>query len=215
METMMIKKRLSKAADRSFRLIAALLMRRAIARLTGIDDSSLSKAGLSRAAVADFLKSPLRTDPHRFFSRKHVQRDVQDVGTALESGQVSPPQPDPLHRAADSSIAIDGHCAQTNTLRRGTIMRAIRQMVSFRIRILTAGVVVAVCALSACSGSLPDRDAAQIRRDHPARCRLQPDAIPLAPTMRPNVRVVEASAMPRQPRARQPEARAGPPEGTG
>lgn len=55
----MIKKRLSKAADRSFRLIAALLMRRAIARLIRIDDSSLSKAGLSRAAVAEFLESPL------------------------------------------------------------------------------------------------------------------------------------------------------------
>lgn len=211
----MIKKRLSKAADRSFRLIAVLLMRRAIARLTCIDDSSLSKAGLSRAAVAEFLESPLRTDPHRFFSSKHAQRDVQDVDTALESDQESLPKPDPTQHLADESISIDSHRAQTDTLRRGTVMRAIREMVSFRIRILTAGVLVAVGVLSTCSGGLLDHDAAQVRRDHPARCRLQPDAIPLAPTMRPNVRVVEASAMPRQPRTSQPEARAGPREGTG
>jgi hypothetical protein len=211
METMMIKKRLSKAADRSFRLIAALLMRRAIARLICIDDSSLSKAGLSRAAVAEFLKSPLRTDPHRFFASKHAQRDVQDVDTALESGQVSLPQPDPTQHLADELIAFDSHRAQIDTLHRETIMRAIRQMVSFRIRILTAGVLVAVGALSACSGSLPDHNAAQIRRDHPARCRLQPDAIPLAPIMRPIVRVAEASLLPGKPRAKQPEARAGPP----
>ena len=207
----MIKKRLSKAADRSFRLIAALLMRRAIARLICIDDNSLSKAGLSRAAVAEFLESPLRTDPHRFFSSKHAQRDVQDVDTALESGQMSLPQPDPTQHLADESIAFDSHRAQIDTLHRGTIMRAIRQMVSFRIRILTAGVLVAVGALSACSGSLPDHNAAQIRRDHPARCRLQPDAIPLAPIMRPIVRVAEASLLPGKPRAKQPEARAGPP----
>jgi len=207
----MIKKRLSKAADRSFRLIAVLLMRRAIARLICIDDNSLSKAGLSRAAVAEFLESPLRTDPHRFFSSKHAQRDVQDVDTALESGQMSLPQPDPTQHLADESIAFDSHRAQIDTLHRGTIMRAIRQMVSFRIRILTAGVLVAVGALSACSGSLPDHNAAQIRRDHPARCRLQPDAIPLAPIMRPIVRVAEASLLPGKPRAKQPEARAGPP----
>jgi hypothetical protein len=211
METMMIKKRLSKAADRSFRLIAALLMRRAIARLICIDNNSLSKAGLSRAAVAEFLQSPLRTDPHRFFSSKHAQRDAQDVDTALVSGQVSLPQPDPPQHLADESIAFDSHRAQIDTLHRGTIMRAIRQMVSFRIRILTAGVLVAVGALSACSGSLPDHNAAQIRRDYPARCRLQPDAIPLAPIMRPIVRVAEASLLPGKPRARQPEARAGPP----
>jgi hypothetical protein len=211
METMMIKKRLSKAADRSFRLIAALLMRRAIARLISIDDRSLSKAGLSRAAVAEFLESPLQTDPHRFFGSKHAQRDVQDVDTALESGQVSLPQPDPTQNLADESIAFDSHRAQIDTLHRETIMRAIRQMVSFRIRILTAGVLVAVGALSACSGSLPDHNAAQIRRDHPARCRLQPDAIPLAPIMRPIVRVAEASLLPGNPRAKQPEARAGPP----
>ena len=207
----MIKKRLSKAADRSFRLIAVLLMRRAIARLICIDDNSLSKAGLSRAAVAEFLESPLRTDPHRFFSSKHAQRDMQDVDTALQSGQVSLPQPDPTQHLADESIAFDSHRAQIDTLHRGTIMRAIRQMVSFRIRILTAGVLVAVGALSACSGSLPDHNAAQIRRDHPARCRLQPDAIPLAPIMRPIVRVAEASLLPGKPRAKQPEARAGPP----
>ncbi|WP_139069805.1 hypothetical protein [Tardiphaga robiniae] len=211
----MIKKRLSKAADRSFRLIAALLMRRAIARLICIDDRSLSKAGLSRAAVAEFLESPLQTDPHRFFSSKHAQRDVQDVDTALESGQVSLPQPDLIQHLADESIAFDSHGARADMLHRGAIMRAIRQMVSFRMRILTAGVLVAVGALSACSGSLPDCDAAQTRRDQPARCQPRPDAIPLAPIMRPSVRVAEASLLPRQPRTRQPEARAGPSGGTG
>jgi hypothetical protein len=211
METMMIKKRLSKAADRSFRLIAALLMRRAIARLICIDDNSLSKAGLSRAAVAEFLESPLRTDPHRFFGSKHAQRDVQDVDTALESGQMSLPQPDPTQNLADESIAFDSHRAQIDTLHRETIMRAIRQMVSFRIRILTAGVLVAVGALSACSGSLPDHNAAQIRRDQPARCQLRPDLIHLSPIMPSGERVAEASLLPSQPRSRRPEARAGPP----
>lgn len=207
----MIKKRLSKAADRSFRLIAALLMRRAIARLISIDDGSLSKAGLSRAAVAEFLESPLRTDPHRFFSSKHAQRDVQDVDTARESIQVSLAQPDPIHRPSDDSIAFDNHRAQTDTLHRGTIMRAIRQMVSFRMRILTTGVLVAVGALSACSGSLPDHNAAQIRRDQPARCQLRPNLIRLSPIMPSSERVTEASLLPSQSRSRQPEARAGPP----
>lgn len=211
----MIKKRLSKAADRSFRLIAALLMRRAIARLISIDDRSLSKAGLSRAAVAEFLESPLQTDPHRFFGSKHAQRDVQDVDTALVSGQVSLPQPDPTQHLADKSIAFDSHRAQIDTLHRGTIMRAIRQMVSFRIRILTAGVLVAVGALSACSGSLPDHNAAQIRRDQPARCQLRPNLIRLSPITPSSERVAEASLFPSQPRSRQPEARAGPPGRTG
>ncbi|MGM4891614.1 hypothetical protein [Tardiphaga sp. 839_C3_N1_4] len=207
----MIKKRLSKAADRSFRLIAALLMRRAIARLINIDDRSLSKAGLSRAAVAEFLESPLRTDPHRFFSSKHAQHDVQDVDTARASIQVSLAQPDPIHCPSDDSIAFDNHRAQIGTLHRETIMRAIRQMASFRMRILTAGVLVAVGALSACSGSLPNHDAAQVRRNHPARCQLRPNLIRLSPIMPSSERVAEASLLPRQPRARQPEARAGPP----
>ncbi|WNV10423.1 hypothetical protein [Tardiphaga sp. 709] len=207
----MIKKRLSKAADRSFSLIAAMLMRRAIARLIRIDDRSLSKAGLSRAAVAEFLESPVRTDPHRFFSRKHAQRDLQDSDTARGSIQVSLAQPDPIHLQPDDSIVFDNHHAQTDTLHRGTIMHAIRQMVSFRMRILTAGVLVAVGALSACSGSLPDHNAAQIRRDQPARCQLRPNLIRLSPIMPSSERVAEASLLPRPPRARQPEARAGPP----
>ncbi|WPO39952.1 hypothetical protein [Tardiphaga sp. 42S5] len=207
----MIKKRLSKAADRSFRLIAAMLMRRAIARLIRIDDRSLSNAGLSRTAVAEFLESPLRTDPHRFFSRKHAQRGLRDTDTTLESIQVSLAQPDPIHLPPDESIAFDNHRAQTDTLHRGTIMHEIRQMVSFRMQILTAGVLVAVGALSACSGSLPNHDAAQIRRDQPARCQLRPNLIRLSPIMRPSERVAEASLLPSQPRSRQPEARAGPP----
>lgn len=192
----MIKKRLSKAADRSFRLIAAMLMRRAIARLIRIDDRSLSKAGLSRTAVAEFLESPLRTDPHRFFSRKHAQRGLQDSDTARELIQVSLAQPDPFHLPPDDSIVFDNHRAQTDTLHRGTIMHEIRQMVSFRMQILTAGVLVAVGALSACSGSLPDHNAAQIRRDQPARCQLRPNLIHLSPIMPSGERVAEASLSP-------------------
>ena len=69
----MFKERLAHAADRAFRLIAAMLMRRAVAPLMRIDEDSLRESGLSRAAVADFLAMPLGTDPGKFFTQRHEQ----------------------------------------------------------------------------------------------------------------------------------------------
>lgn len=71
----MIKKWLNRAADRGFGLLAAMLMRRAVARLMRINECALHESGLSRRAVADFLATPLGTEPGEFFSR-HKQAVV-------------------------------------------------------------------------------------------------------------------------------------------
>lgn len=64
----MIKEWLNRAADRSFGLLAAILMRRAVASLSGVQDAALREAGLSRAAVTEFLAAPFGTDPGVFFT---------------------------------------------------------------------------------------------------------------------------------------------------
>jgi hypothetical protein len=212
MERIMIKKRLTKAANRSFGLIAAMLMRRAIGGLTRLDESSLAEAGLSRAAVADFLAMPLGTDPHKFFSRRHAQDNARRTDADLKPGNVSTAISDTVQRNADGSIAFSFYRARTGRLRQTAILPVIRQMVGFRMRVLTAGILVAVGALSACSGTAPDRDTAQIRRDPPARCRrLRPDSFPASPNTPPKQHTTPLrSAAIDQQRAIRPEARAGP-----
>jgi len=64
----MIKEWLTRGADRGFGFLAALLMRRAVASLSSVQDASLREAGLSRAAVTEFLATPLGTDPGAFFT---------------------------------------------------------------------------------------------------------------------------------------------------
>lgn len=76
----MIKKWLNRAADRGFGLLAAMLMRRAVARLMRINERALHESGLSRRAVADFLATPLGTEPGEFFSRP-----AQAVGAPASS----------------------------------------------------------------------------------------------------------------------------------
>jgi hypothetical protein len=69
----MIKKWLNRAADRGFGLLTAMLMRRAVAPLLRINEHALHESGLSRRAVADFLATPLGTEPGEFFPRhKHA-----------------------------------------------------------------------------------------------------------------------------------------------
>ena len=69
----MIKEWLNWAADRSFGLLAAILMRRAVASLSGVQDAALREAGLSRAAVTEFLKTPYGTEPGVFFTLRQAQ----------------------------------------------------------------------------------------------------------------------------------------------
>jgi hypothetical protein len=208
MEVIMIKKWLTRAADRGFGLIAAMMLRRAIGRLVRIDESSLSEAGLSRAAVADFLTSPIGTDPHRFFSRRRARDNPEQIATDLPPGEVSATA---AQCPADVLTAFDIYRARTGELRRAAILRVVRQMVGVRFRILTAGVLVAVGALTACSGGLPDRDASQTRRDQPARCRLRPDSFPLSPNTPSKERSAPVrSTVVHHQHAIQPEARAGP-----
>ena len=64
----MIKEWLTRGVDRGFGFLAALLMRRAVASLSSVQDASLREAGLSRAAVTEFLAAPLGTDPGAFFT---------------------------------------------------------------------------------------------------------------------------------------------------
>jgi hypothetical protein len=68
LENGMIKEWLNRAGDRSFGFLAALLMRRAVASLSGMNDAALREAGLSRAAVTEFLATPPGTDPGAFFT---------------------------------------------------------------------------------------------------------------------------------------------------
>jgi hypothetical protein len=67
---MMIKKWLNWAADRGFGLLTAMLMRRAVAPLMRINEHALHESGLSRRSVADFLATPLGTEPGEFFARQ-------------------------------------------------------------------------------------------------------------------------------------------------
>jgi hypothetical protein len=212
METIMIKKRLTKAANRSFGLIAAMLMRRAIGGLTRLDEISLAEAGLSRAAVADFLASPLGTDPHKFFSRRHAQDNAQPTNADLKPSNVSTAISHTVQRHADGAITFEFYRACAGRLRHTTILHVIRQMVGLRVRVLTAGILIAVGALSACSGTVPDRDAVQISRDRPPRCRLRPDSFPLSPNVPSKEHTMGLqAAVSSQQRASSPEARAGPP----
>ena len=71
----MIKEWLTRGVDRGFGFLAALLMRRAVASLSSVQDASLREAGLSRAAVTEFLATPLGTDAGAFFTRRQAQSD--------------------------------------------------------------------------------------------------------------------------------------------
>lgn len=207
----MIKKRLTKAANRSFGLIAAMLMRRAIGGLTRLDEISLAEAGLSRAAVADFLASPLGTDPHKFFSRRYAQDNARPTNADLKPSNVSTAVSHTVQRHADDAIAFEFYRVRSGRLRQTAILHVNRQMVGFCMRVLTAGILVVVGALSACSGTVPDRDTAQIRHDPPARCRLRPDSFPASPNTPPKQHTTTLrSAATDQQRDIRPEARAGP-----
>ncbi|MDB5618037.1 hypothetical protein [Tardiphaga sp.] len=87
----MIKEWLARTADRSFGFIATVLMRRAIAPLLRIDEASLHEAGLSRAALASFLASPLNTDPGHFFAER-IERQEQTVSGATAVHNTVPPR---------------------------------------------------------------------------------------------------------------------------
>jgi len=152
----MTKKRLNKAVNRGFHLAGNVLMRRAIARLIHIDDASLSHSGLTRAAITDFLTTPLHTDPHRFF--RH--RRVQDAAT-----------PPVIKPDADGSIKdMNGQPAHLFPTK-----SSIKPTMALRIRVLTASALIGLGALTACSGSVFEPDAAAARREQPARCRLKPE----------------------------------------
>ncbi len=152
----MTKKRLNKAVDRGFRLAGNVLMRRAIARLIHIDDASLSHSGLTRKAINDFLTTPLRTDPHRFFRHRRVQ---DAAALPITEPDVCGPikdmneQPAPVFPAKSSN----------------------KPTMALRLRVLTASALIGLGALTACSGSVFEPDAAAARREQPARCRLKPD----------------------------------------
>ena len=79
----MIKNWLNRAADRGFGLLAAMLMRRAVAPLMRINEHALHESGLSRRAVADFLAMPLGTEPDEFFAR-HKQASASAPASGLD-----------------------------------------------------------------------------------------------------------------------------------
>lgn len=209
----MIKKWLSSAVDRSFRLIAAVMMRRAIARLVKVDEGDLSQAGLSRAAVTDFLESPLRTDPHRFFTRRLARNEVRR--TAEYPGVEVPGAIEPIgiQHHADGSVAFHVDRVRAATPRRPAILRVIHQITGLRFRLLAAGVAVCLCAVGACSNNAVQHGAATIRRDQPARCHLRPDALPWTRRSRPpddHAAPWRSARANEQRLGRQPDARDGP-----
>lgn len=105
----MIKEWLNRAADRGFRLVAAVLMRRAVAPLMRVDEDSLREAGLSRAAVADFLTMPLGTDPGEFFTRRHEQDRLPVTEQRLEAQRDARdgPKRRRKHRQSHSKSKLD------------------------------------------------------------------------------------------------------------
>ncbi|MET0967808.1 MAG: hypothetical protein ABWY18_01290 [Tardiphaga sp.] len=210
---MMINKRLLKAADRSFRLFGAMLMRSAIARLPRVDDGHLSQVGLSRAAVGEFLASPLRTDPHRFFAR-HVALQVGSQGIGGTAPNALPPAlGSRADRDADGSITAGRDVVLVGISHLGAVLIAIRQMAGLRIRLLALGVLGGLAALGTCAGPAADSKA-DIRRDPTTRCRLRPDSFPYPAPPAPMAgrAAVERSAVAHPVRHRAwPETRDGPP----
>lgn len=86
----MIKKWLTETADRSFAFLAAILMRRAVAPLVHIDHAALRDAGLTRAAIADFLSMPLGTDPGEFFTQHQRQAFTEFAAAGAPPWPVAP-----------------------------------------------------------------------------------------------------------------------------
>jgi hypothetical protein len=175
MDKNMAKKWLNKAVDRGFRLAGHALMRQAIARLIHVDDKSLSKSGLSRAAIADFLTTPLRTDPHRFFRHRHA-RDTATERT-------------PATRARGPITDLNGHRRELDgrdvdplhTDAAGadpwSIARRIKARTGLRFRVLTTGALIGIGALTACSGTTLESGTASAKREQSPRCRLKSSAV--------------------------------------
>lgn len=162
----MTKKRLNKAVDRGFRLAGNVLMRRAIARLIHIDDASLSQSGLTRTAISDFLTTPLRTDPHRYFRHRRAQDADTLAMTTLEAGN-------PIKD-------MNGHCPNIGAPRAQTapadvipVTVSVKPTMALRMRVLAAGALIGLGALTACSGSVFEPDPALAKREQPARCPLK------------------------------------------
>ncbi|MDB5501704.1 MAG: hypothetical protein JWR89_1606 [Tardiphaga sp.] len=104
----MIKERLTRVANRGFGLIAAVLMRRSVAWLARINESSLREVGLSRAAMADFLQTPLNTDAGQFFAaRNEPEEPPVTVMTAAPGVALRSPGA-PEHFLAGQLDARDG-----------------------------------------------------------------------------------------------------------
>lgn len=209
----MAKKWLNKAVDRSFRLAGHALMRQAIARLIHVDDRSLSKSGLSRAAIADFLTTPLRTDPHRFFRRRHAQETVTERTLAT-------PAQSPIRDLNGHRRETDGFdAARVHIDAAGadpwSIARRIKARTGLRLRVLTTGALVGLGALTACSGSMLETDTASARRELSPRCRLKSSDLLLSvqtaepQDRRPALQVAITDAKRLQ---QQHDARDGPPE---
>jgi hypothetical protein len=174
MDKNMAKKWLNKAVDRGFRLAGHALMRQAIARLIHVDDKSLSKSGLSRAAIADFLTTPLRTDPHRFFRHRHA-RDTAAERPATRARA-------PITDLNDRRRELDGRDAnrlQTDVADTSpwSIARRIKARTGLRFRVLTTGALIGLGALTACSGTALESGTASAKREQSPRCRLKSSAV--------------------------------------
>lgn len=171
----MAKKWLNKAVDRGFRLAGHALMRQAIARLIHVDDKSLSKSGLSRAAIADFLTTPLRTDPHRFFRHRHARDTAAERTLATRARG-------PITDLNDHRRELDGRDAnrlQTDVADTSpwSIARRIKARTGLRFRVLTTGALIGLGALTACSGTALESGTASAKREQSPRCRLKSSAV--------------------------------------
>jgi hypothetical protein len=208
---MMINQRLTEAADRSFWLSGAMLMRKAIARLQRVD-RQLSKAERAPAAVAGFLQSAPRIDLHRFFARYVALQAVSRGIPAPASNALPPASGSRADRHADGSVAADRDVVLVRMAHRGAVLRTIRQMAGLHIHLLALVLLGGLAALVACAGLASDRNA-DIRRD-PTACRLRPDSFPYPAPVAPSARRTAAkrSAATRAARRRaRPEPRDGPP----
>ena len=162
---------------------------------------------MSRAAVADFLQTPLQTDPCRFFARRRAQARSRHMTADVNLHEQYSTKPGAVHHSADAVVAVKSSSTRTASFGRNSVRGMTGQMTRLGAGSLAAVVVTTLGALGACSVISPDRDAAAVQRHKtPATCRARPDSFRWSVEAIP----AQSTVADRQRMNMQPDARDGP-----